>query len=487
MYKSKITTVKTTLIASLSLISVICFGNSDQSTIVMNENIRITSYSASPIKDVPAFPGAEGAGRYTTGGRGGKVLFVSRLDDDEKEGSLRWAINQDYPRIIVFRTSGIIELKSRLEIKNDNITIAGQSAPGDGVCIAGNSVMVKANNVIIRFMRFRMGDKFGVEDDALWGKKRENIIIDHCSMSWSTDECSSFYDNKNFTMQWCIISESLNSSTHVKGAHGYGGIWGGQKASFHHNLIAHHSSRNPRFCGSRYTGEPEHEAVDFRNNVIYNWGSNSGYAAEGGNYNIINNYYKPGPATNRNVRARIFEPYEKDGVWGRFFVNGNIMDESETVTSDNWTGINPHKDRISKDDIRSDKEFDICESYTHTASEAYEKVLAYGGASFRRDDVDIRIAEEVKTGTVTYYGSKSNKAGIIDSPEDVGGWPEYDTYDILRDSDGDGIPDIWEEANGLNKNNPDDAIDTSLDPEGNYMNVEIYLNSIVDYIIKRKK
>ena len=272
------------------------------------------SLTPEPITDIPAFVGAEGAGAFTTGGRGGKVLFVTRLDDDENEGSFRWAVNQDYPRMILFNVSGRIDLKTKLNIVNGNLTIAGQSAPGDGICISGNSVELKSNNIIIRYLRFRLGSQYKVEDDAIWGRKGENILIDHCSVSWSTDECASFYDNKNFTMQWCILSESLNASLHIKGNHGFGGIWGGQKATFHHNLLANHNSRNPRFCGSRYTGTPDLEFVDFRNNVIYNWGYNSGYAAEGGNYNIVNNYYKYGPATHENVRSRIFEPYSKNEI-----------------------------------------------------------------------------------------------------------------------------------------------------------------------------
>ena len=447
--------------------------------------------------ETPAFPGAEGFGMYTTGGRGGTVYHVTSLLDDGSEGTLRYAVNQSGARTIVFDVSGIIELNSQLTIANGDLTIAGQTAPGDGICLKDYNVYVGADNVIIRFLRFRLGtDKpDGYNDDgtpyqdrdAIWGRNQSNIILDHCSMGWSTDECASFYNNKNFTMQWCIIAESLRGSIHPKGNHGYGGIWGGQGATFHHNIVAHNDSRNPRICGSRYTNEPDLELVDLRNNVFYNWGStNSGYAGEGGNYNFVNNYYKSGPATASSIKYRIFQPNADDGsnaqpegTYGHFYVNGNYMNEKGENWD--WSGIdvdNRNNSEMTQEAIKSDSEFAVTPVTTHTAEKAFEKVLMLAGCSKSRDAIDTRIANEAKNGTYTYIGSVLGGLGIIDSPADVGGWPNYDSEATPTDSDGDGMPDQWEDQKGLDKTDSTDGAKLSSDGSG-YTNLELYMNSLV--------
>ncbi len=448
----------------------------------------------------PAFPSAEGFGKYVTGGRGGSVYIVTNLNDGGP-GSLRYGIQQSGPRTIVFRVSGTIELQSRLDIVYGDLTIAGQTAPGDGICLKNYPLHFEGSlynylngnakdfNVIIRYMRFRLGDEKQTEDDALNGRRGKNIIIDHCSLSWSVDETGSFYDNENFTLQWCILSESLWRSIHVKDEHGYGGIWGGQGATFHHNLLAHHDSRNPRFCGSRYTAQPELENIDHRNNVIYNWGGNSCYGAEGGSYNIVNNYYKAGPATG-STDDRIIHPDPDDGsnsqsagVWGIFYVNGNYVEGYPDITEDNWNGGVQGVPTATIDDIHAYEPFDYPDILTQTAENAFLSVLADAGAVRPlRDSVDARVVHEAETGTATYGGEYGAGTGIIDKPSDVGGWPVLLTYDVPTDSDDDGMPNDWEMANGLDSLN---ASDRNGIAANGYTNLENYLNYLAtrdDYI-----
>jgi hypothetical protein len=458
-----------------------------------------------------AFPGAEGGGRFATGGRGGSVYEVTTLND-AGVGSLRDAVSQPN-RTIVFKVSGIIRLASKLIIRQPNLTIAGQTAPGDGICIAGYTVNINASNIILRHLRFRLGDDSKIDDDALnsFGSSitNGNIIIDHCSLSWSVDETGTFYNIKDFTLQWCILSESLFRSVHDKGDHGYAGIWGGQNATFHHNLVAHHTSRNPRFNGSRYTGRPDLEVVDFRNNVIYNWGSaNSAYGGEGGHYNMVNNYYKAGPATPgslttssaSNKRNRILNYtsyyYSSDAAvypdtlfGGKFYIAGNYVHGYPDVTNDNWTrGV--QKDNYAKADslvaaARQSAPFATAPVTTQSAEEAYLSVLENVGATLpHRDGIDTRIIDETRTGTATYEGAAyaavnstgiSHPSGIIDTQNDVGGLPTYSSTTAPIDTDKDGMPDSWETANGLN---PNDANDRNTVSSNGYTALENYLNSI---------
>ena len=454
-----------------------------------------------------AFPGAEGFGRYTTGGRGGKVICVTNLEDSG-EGSLRHALQKDGPRIIVFKVSGTIFLTRSLDINKGNVTIAGQTAPGEGITIAGYPVKLKADNIIIRYLRFRLGDINKVEDDAINcvgghnGKPAyKDIIIDHCTMSWSTDECASFYDNSDFTMQWCIISESLANSIHEKGSHGYGGLWGGQPATFHHNLLAHHTNRTPRLCGSRYTGKPEEEKVELFNNVIYNYGSDGAYAGEGGSYNFLANYYKPGPFTaTKGSYKRLFTAYADDGknknaagTHGVFYFNDNYVDPScpklsdkqkadiYKIQRDNSYGLIIKKDFAPEKELLAEKPFDIAEHTSlQSARKAYKSVLDYAGASLKRDVIDARIVEETRKGNYTHEGSHGSTNGMIDRPADVGGWPVYKSEKAPQDTDKDGMPDEWEKANGLNPNDATDGAKYGLNSQ--YTNLEVYINSLVNHL-----
>jgi hypothetical protein len=445
-------------------------------------------------KDTPAFPGAEGYGKYVTGGRGGKLIYVTNLNDSGP-GSLRDAINQSGPRIVAFKVSGTIKLESRLNIK-DNITIAGQTAPGGGITLRDYDVKVGGNNVIIRYLRFRMGDEKNVEDDAMGGRFQKDIIVDHCSMSWSTDECVSFYQNENFTLQWCIISESLRNSVHDKGAHGYGGVWGGRNASFHHNLLAHHDSRNPRL--GEYANDPFAltDLVDIRNNVIYNWGGNSCYGGDAMNVNLVNNYWKPGPGTSKNTKERILSTGRSldttsplYGIWGKYYVDGNYVDGSLRATQDNWTygvfsqfhGSQLPVTEANKEELKIEMAHPFAEITTHAATKAYELVLDHAGANLFRDTVDLRAVNDTRSGIASIMnGGNGSTNGYIDTQVAAGGWPVLPTETAPVDTDADGMPDAWETEKGLNPANAADGNLKTLD--AGYTNIEVYINSIVKAI-----
>lgn len=453
---------------------------------------------------IRAFPGAEGGGMYTTGGRGGKVIHVTNLNDSGT-GSLRAAVEQSGPRTIVFDVAGTIQLKSELRIKNGDLTIAGQTAPGGGVCLRDYSVVVSASNVIIRYMRFRMGDEAKHEGDAIWGRYYENIILDHCSMSWCTDECGSFYANKNFTMQWCLLGESLNVSVHGKGNHGYGGIWGGKNASFHHNLLASHKSRNPRFCHPQVYGNylSTHRGnVDYRNNVVYNWGDNSTYGGEDAYINMVGNYYKAGPASKQRSYFIDANSYYSSGStqykYPRLYLEDNYHSAgyAAALNTNNWLGVYWHDGQdvgdptgahltaplpIKKDDAT------LCYTSTHKVADAFARVMDYVGASLKRDAVDTRLVGDARSGKATYTsGGNGSTGGIIDTQSAVGGWPSLTaTPDELKrattDTDGDSIPDYYEEKLGLDKSKAD-ATAKTLDPQKLYSNFEIYLHYLVQEI-----
>jgi pectate lyase len=419
-------------------------------------------YGFSSYAQTLAFPGAEGYGKYTMGGRGGKVFIVTNLNDSGP-GSLREAVESSGPRTVLFAVDGTIELKSPLRIENDYITIAGQSAPGDGICLKDFPLNVNASNTIVRYIRVRVGDKNNFDFDGLGGGKygQKNVILDHLSVSWSIDECLSIYKTENLTVQWCLVAHSLCHSVHTKGNHGFGGIWGGYKATFHHNLLANHSSRNPRFSSVQGT-----KMVDHRNNVIFNWGFKSAYGGgQFGEINMVGNYYKPGPASEK--RNNILDVAE-DGT-GRYFVNGNFVEGDKAVTKDNWKGVggkNTEKARVNVpfayEPINED-----------SPKKAYKRVLNDVGCNFIRDSYDQSIIEQVRLGI-----GRDGKNGIIDSPSDVGGWPELKSGKARADIDKDGMPDAWENKMGLNPNDPDDNKSYDLDKQ--YTNLEIYLNSLVN-------
>lgn len=523
--------------------------------------IAASLISISTMAQAPAFPGAEGHGRFVTGGRGGKIYHVTNLNDSGT-GSFREAVKSG-KRIIVFDVAGVIALKSDLKIA-DNITILGQTAPSPGITLRYYTVQPGSNN-IIRFIRIRRGQEKNINDgaDASWQRNKTGIIFDHCSFSWSIDEVASFYDNNNFTMQWCTVAESLTNPGHSKGAHGYGGIWGGKLASFHHNFVAHLMNRGPRFNGARYgwtgyTSNKEYstykwqntvqaENVDFRNCVMYNAQGTCYGGPGGGQINIVNNYYKAGPShslkgtTLNGLKVDVSTGKERGSqdritlvtlstqsnsdknhpelydMTSRYYINGNTTETtkgSKTANKD-WKGVsydngvpslngeyyspdakNFYSDAVAHTTIsgkscvkiKMDEPAPTGQVTTHSAAKAYEKVLAYAGASLYRDEVDARYMEEARTGTATYKGSITNSPGIIDKVADVNGYTEANFGTGSRpagfDSDKDGIPDEWEKANGLNPNDASDALTYSLDKKGYYTNIEVYANSLVENIMK---
>ncbi len=455
---------------------------------------------------IPAFPGAEGAGAFIAGGRGGKVYVVTTVEDYDPNveasipGSLREALEADGPRIVTFAVSGIVTLKGPIVIRHPYITIAGQTAPGDGICVRYHTVRIDAHDAIVRHMRFRRGTVMEARD-ALSGDPPGNVIIDHVSASWGMDENISIYrymhwrpwaerpiklPTQNITIQWTISSEALNPRNHA-----FGATWGGKNSSFHHNLFACNTGRNPSI-GMSYD-------FNYVNNVIFNWRHRTVDGGDAGSWgNIINNYYKPGPATlttregHRIIRPNGGRKRLPDGTragertYGKWYVAGNIMEGYPDITADNWAGGVQFGGLLTDEQIkriiaetRSDEPLPMAPVTIHPTKKAFELVLANAGATLpKRDAVDKRVVEMVRTGKVTFDD------GIIMQPSDVGGWPEYRSAPPPADEDADGMPSEWETAHGLN---PSDASDAAGDADSDgYTNVEEYINGtdptkFVDY------
>lgn len=428
-----------------------------------------TSTVTAPLPDaIPAFPGAWGGGMFATGGRGGKVIAVVNLNDDGP-GSLRAAVETPGPRIVVFRVSGTIDLQSSLVVAHSNLTIAGQTAPGDGICLKRFPLKIsEANDVVVRFLRVRPGDESGWRHDGIEVRRAANVMIDHCSVSWSIDEAiNTWHDTKNLTVQWCLIAEALDRPFDSD-PHGFGASWGGENCSYHHNLFAHCAGRNPSIAGQ----ERERTInMDHRCSVIYNWRHRT-CDGKPMQVNVVNNYYKSGPATHAGVRRRIARIDDTQSAYGYpsiWFIEGNRVEGAPGISADNWQGGIHFKGNACEADNRRRTPFPVWPVPTQSADEAYGLVLRHVGANRpRRDPHDTRIVREVETGTPTFGN------GIIDTPKQVGGWPELKSGAAPPDSDGDGMPDAWETAHMLNPHNTaDGALDSDND---GYTNIEEFLN-----------
>lgn len=490
--------------------------------------LSLCSLSAAVLPDtIVAFPGAEGFGKYTSGGRGGKVVYVTTLADDangETEGSLRWAVKQypNEPLTVCFAVTGEIRLVKDLRISRQNYTIAGQTAPGVGIVITHNKVNCGGSeNFIIRNIRFRVGNETAggsfCKENAFGAENSSNFILDHCDFGWSAEENINTFDGHFFTVQYCIVHEGLYNSGHPKGTRGYGCQWGGSPATYHHNLLAHNNGRSCRFNGARNNDRVVY--LDYINNVNFNYyGGSSG--CHGGentcddkNYNgknsvhevnFVNNYYIKGPNTTNKRYFFVADEKRKDGDPSKgpsqWYVNGNIFEGEQTATDDNWSAvvINKYTQEQARVDtlIRTKTPYWDCNADStefaglydfedlayaagafETADEARQSVLDTVGA-FPRDHVEKRLIEETRNNTYTYTGSKSNKKGIIDTPTDAEGFYDYTQVAPLLDTDRDGMPDEWEIANGSDPQTPDN----NVRHESGYTMLEMYL----DYAMTHK-
>jgi len=409
-----------------------------------------------------AFPGAEGYGRFALGGRGGKVMFVTNLNDSGP-GSLRAAIETQGPRIVIFKVSGTIKLQSNLRIEHPRITIAGQTAPGDGICLRKYPLIISADDSVVRYIRVRLGDEADNKVDGIDVSDAENVIVDHCSVSWTLDEAvNTYHGTKNVTIQWCLISESLHNSRLQQG-HGFAASLGGINTSYHHNLFANNAGRNPSIAGEKSNPTIN---LDFRNNGIFNWQ----YRTLDGrpcSINVVNNYYKAGPTSREDIRIVKIQCLE-DGSFGRWYVQGNVFEDHSRSRRRNGLVV-IDSPNVSLNSAMINEPVDFAPVVTETAEAAFENVLLYAGAiQPKRDSHDERIVREVRSGRTTFGD------GIITSQTDVGGWPELLSTQPQPDVDADGMTDEWER-----RFSPigDLSLQSSLDLDRDgYTNIEEYLN-----------